>query len=94
MADYERELPPKKGSDPFFARVRWRCRRGMRELDRILEDYLASGYERLTADDRRRFAEILEFPDPDLHAYLLGKAEPGDPELARVVALIREGTAF
>ena len=36
-----------------------------------------------------RFAEILEYPDPDLHAYLVGKAEPPDPELDRLFQSIR-----
>jgi len=84
---------PEKGSDPFFARLRWRCRRGMRELDRILEGFLDAGYGALSAAERRRFAEILEFPDPDLHAYLVGRAEPADPELARLLQSIREARA-
>jgi antitoxin CptB len=78
-----------KGSDPFFARLRWRCRRGMRELDRILESFLERGYGDLAEAEKQRFAEILEFPDPDLHAYLVGKAEPADPALARLLHSIR-----
>jgi succinate dehydrogenase flavin-adding protein (antitoxin of CptAB toxin-antitoxin module) len=63
----------------------------MRELDRILESFLERDYRRLGEAEKRRFAEILEFPDPDLHAYLLGRADPTDPELARLLHSIRGG---
>lgn len=79
----------KKGSDPFFSRLRWRCRRGMRELDRILEAFLERSWGELDAAEKARFAEFLELPDPDLHAYLVGRAEPADPELARLLRTIR-----
>ena len=72
-----------------MAKLRWRCRRGMRELDRILEAFLADGYLGLDAGERQKFAEFLEYPDPDLHAYLVGNAEPSDSELAGLVRHIR-----
>jgi succinate dehydrogenase flavin-adding protein (antitoxin of CptAB toxin-antitoxin module) len=65
----------------------------MRELDRILECFLERDYGRLGEAERRRFAEILELPDPDLHAYLVGKAVPADPALARLLDSIRASTA-
>ena len=83
-----------KGADrgsgeAFERRLRWRCRRGMRELDRILEQFLAGGFAALAADEKRQFAEILELPDPELHAYLTGRAEAADPALARIFHAIR-----
>lgn len=71
-------------------KLRWRCRRGMRELDRMLEAFLETAFDRLAEDDKRRFAEILELPDPELHAYLIGRAEPADPELERLLRVIRQ----
>jgi antitoxin CptB len=76
--------------DQELSKLRWRCRRGMRELDRILEHFVDHDYAGLSAAEKRLFAEFLEFPDPDLHAYLLGKAEPADSELARLLKRIRE----
>lgn len=83
----------KKGSDPNYQRLRWRCRRGMRELDRILEAFLEREYAGLDAAQKLRFAEFLELPDPDLHAYLVGRAEPVDPELAQLLRRMRAGLA-
>lgn len=81
---------PQAGADPDLARLRWRCRRGMRELDRILEHFLEVGYPALSPAERRCFAEILELPDPELHAYLVGRAEPENPEFAPVIRRIRQ----
>ena len=75
------------------ARLRWRCRRGMRELDRLLEGFFDKQYAGLSAIEKRSFGEILELPDPDLWAYLLGKAEPEDAELARLFKIIRESSS-
>jgi succinate dehydrogenase flavin-adding protein (antitoxin of CptAB toxin-antitoxin module) len=61
----------------------------MRELDRILESFMDRDYRQLGEAERQRFAEILELPDPDLHAYLVGKAVPSDPALARLLDDIR-----
>jgi antitoxin CptB len=79
----------KKVSDTFSARLRWRCRRGMRELDRLLTDFLAAGYPGLSESEKQRFADLLELPDPELHAYLLGRREPEDAELAGLLETIR-----
>ncbi len=70
-------------------RLHWRCRRGMLELDLLLQGFLDGGYARL--DERRRagFVELLEYPDQMLLEYLLGRMEPVDPVIADVVAEIR-----
>ena len=61
----------------------------MRELDQILERFVEDGYGQLSDAEKQQFAEILEFPDPDLHAYLVGNAEPMDSRLARLFRHIR-----
>ena len=72
-----------------IAKLRWRCRRGMRELDAILTSFLQKSYESLPADDKTRFGALLELPDPDLHAYLLGRYDATDPNLERLLGRIR-----
>jgi antitoxin CptB len=71
------------------AKLRWRCRRGMRELDAILASFLRTSYGSLSADDKARFQALLELPDPDLHAYLLGRYDAVDPTLERLLDRIR-----
>ena len=79
------------GSDDLTLRqLRWRCRRGMRELDQILERFLERGFAELSAAEKLSFREFLGLPDPDIHAYLVGRAEPRDLELAKLLRRIRE----
>ncbi len=75
-------------------RIRWRCRRGLLELDLVLEAFLERGYSRLDAGQRRLFNELLEQPDNDLLDLALGRNEP-EPRYRAVVELLRvdEGSA-
>lgn len=66
-------------------RLAWQCRRGMRELDTLLEAYLADRYAFADLSEQRGFAKLLELPDPTLYACLLGGATPDDPDARRAV---------
>lgn len=73
-------------------RLRWHCRRGMKELDVVLEAYLSSHYQAASAEERAAFAALLELPDPALLYQLTGR-EPADNEAqARVLEILRRTT--
>jgi antitoxin CptB len=72
-------------------RLRWRCRRGMKELDVLLERYLRHEWTRAPASERAAFLRLLELPDPELAAYCLGRALPGDPEFVALVGRLTDG---
>ena len=63
------------------AKLRWRCRRGMKELDLLLERFLAREFEKLNDEQLDILERLLEFPDQDLLPCLSGAAELGDEEL-------------
>jgi antitoxin CptB len=69
-------------------RVRWRCRRGLLELDLVLATFLERRYGRLDAGERRLFDELLEQPDNDLLDLALGRREP-EPRYRAVVKMLR-----
>ena len=71
-----------------LARLRWRCRRGMRELDLLLTAYLDAGYVQADAAEKRAFGQLLTLPDPELAAYLLHGQRPVSGDLAHVVERI------
>lgn len=71
------------------ARLAWRCRRGMLELDLLLAGFLERGYDRLSAQGRQAFDELLNCEDAVLLEYLLDRLRPADSRLADVVAEIR-----
>ena len=58
----------------------------MRELDVLLERYLEERYPSAPASEQAAFETLLELPDPELFAYLMGRAAPGRPEWVDVIA--------
>ena len=72
-----------------MSRLRWRCRRGMRELDVLLLRYLEEEYPRASPQERDAFAGILELQDPEIFGYLVGRDSPAEASLRHVVARIR-----
>ena len=73
-----------------FDRIRWRCRRGLLELDLVLKAFLEHRYGELDAEQRRLFNELLEESDNDLLDLALGRAEPA-PRYRAVVEMLRAG---
>jgi len=72
-----------------LSRLRWRCRRGMLELDLLLQPFLDSGYEELDEAEQGLFLQLLELPDQELFEQLMEINEPEEKELSRVITKIR-----
>ncbi len=72
-----------------LARLGWRARRGMRELDAVLQAFIAREAATLTNEDLAHFEAILALPDPELFAYLTGRNAPDVPALAALIDRIR-----
>ncbi len=72
-----------------LSRLRWQCRRGMKELDVLLEAYLANHFGQAPLAERQAFAALLELPDPILMAYIVGRASPEAAEQCRVIDTLR-----
>ena len=76
--------------DAESRRLLWRCRRGMKELDVLLDRYVRSQVVHASPGDRAALEQLLELPDPELADYLFGHTPVSDPQLSRLVAAIRE----
>ena len=72
-----------------LAKLRWDCRRGMRELDELLLRYLAEHYPSSSDEHKQAFRQLLDLQDPELLRYLLGKLVSENEFVADVVARIR-----
>jgi antitoxin CptB len=70
-------------------RIRWRCRRGLLELDLVLNGFLESRFEQLTSDQRGALTRLLDLPDNDLLDMIMGRAETSDPGCAEIVRFLR-----
>ncbi|MCS4503608.1 succinate dehydrogenase assembly factor 2 [Arhodomonas aquaeolei] len=74
------------------SRLRWRCRRGTKELDFLLERFVSRRYEALDEDGRRAFEQLLDQEDDALADWLLtGASEPTDGSLRDIVRRVRDG---
>jgi antitoxin CptB len=72
-----------------ISKLRWQCRRGMKELDLLLENYLHQQYQGAPPAERRAFVSLLNLPDPVLLAYVMDHQQPATEEQRRVVARLR-----
>ena len=72
-----------------MSQLRWQCRRGMRELDVLLEGYLDAHYEGAPEDEKRAFESILRLSDPELVGYLLHGERADIPAMERVFSRLR-----
>ena len=72
-----------------LSRLRWLCRRGMKELDIVMSRYLEQHYASASDAEQGHFNALLEMPDPDLYDLLLGRSVTSDVELARFIQLLR-----
>jgi antitoxin CptB len=73
-------------------RMRWACRRGMLELDLVLEPFVVARYAELDAGDRRLFQQLMRCEDQDLFAWFMQREQPDDTELAAIVSKVLEFT--
>ncbi len=77
------------GTDNERARLRWRCRRGMRELDVLLIQFFETSFDALSEAEKQTFSAILELPDPELQAYLVAGHVSENPDLQTLFERIR-----
>jgi len=75
------------------AKLKWHCRRGMRELDLLLEEFLVDRYQGLSPADQAGFERLLDCRNEDLMAWLINGGAPPDEQLARIVTQVRENLA-
>jgi antitoxin CptB len=75
-------------------RLFWGSRRGMLELDLVLMSFLEKVYPNLEQGDKERYWLLLEEQDQDLFAWFLRRENPANPELQRIVDIIRANTGL
>ena len=66
-------------------RLRWKCRRGLLELDLVFSRFVAT----LKEEEVPAFATLLELPDNDLWDIVAGRSDAYLPPLSAIVARLR-----
>jgi len=64
-------------------RLYWKCRRGLLELDLVLQEYLQKN------PDDPSLSALLDLPDNDLWDIIAGRSDAYDPRFEETVARLR-----
>ncbi|MEI7038010.1 succinate dehydrogenase assembly factor 2 [Fulvimonas yonginensis] len=72
-----------------LARLRWRARRGTRELDALLGRWLDERYGSADPPTRQAFDELLDAQDPDLWDWIMGHARAPRADWQAIIDDIR-----
>lgn len=75
-------------------RLFWASRRGMLELDLVLLPFLDNVYDTLLQEDKERYWALMDSEDQDLFAWFLKRSDPEDPEMKKIVDIVRANTGM
>jgi antitoxin CptB len=81
---------PVSEENPEIKRLRWRCRRGMRELDQLMLRYLDQCWPTAEDAERALFLQVLDCEDDKLWRWFMGRERPENAELDAIVSLIAD----
>lgn len=73
-----------------LGRLRWLCRRGMKELDVLLERFIQHNGQALQTGDWPEFESLLAQEDDLLWDWFQGREEPDSPALIDLIHIIRD----
>ena len=75
-----------------LSKIKWRCRRGVKELDIVLCNYVEKYIENEKINEKAlttAFQELLELEDPILYSLLLGELEADSKSQQKVLHRLR-----
>ncbi|UJF23906.1 succinate dehydrogenase assembly factor 2 [Suttonella sp. R2A3] len=71
------------------AKIKWLCRRGMKELDLLVDDYYQHDYPQATASEQAAFERLLEYQDPLIVDLLFDRCQDDDPEIQALIDVLK-----
>lgn len=80
-----------KNLQEHLQRLRWQCRRGMLELDLILQAFLDKNYLKLASDDQDLFEELLTYSDQELYSYLIKRQRIANRAMQALIERVSYG---
>lgn len=76
---------PNQAMHTEYKKLVWKCRRGSKELDLILNHFLENRYEDADPERQRAFRQLLEYSDPDIQDLLNGIAVSDDKVMSGLI---------
>ena len=75
-------------NDSEMGRLRWQCRRGMKEVEVVLLPYLESRYASAGEREQRLFKQLLACHDVDMFEWFTYRDKPTDIDLIEIVGKV------
>lgn len=74
--------------EAYLARIRYQCRRGMLELDSLLQEFFAAKFLQLSSEEQQTFTNLLDCSDQELYSWLVKRQFPQDENIKELVSKI------
>ncbi len=69
-------------------KLAWRCRRGTKELDVLMQKFLNEFYQSASPELQQAFERMLDMQDPELYDLLIGRQTSADQNINKVIEQI------
>lgn len=73
-----------------IAWLRYQCRRGMLELDAILQPFFERYFLQLSPTEQQLFERLLESNDQELYMWFIGHEKPDNQDLLAIINTIKK----
>ena len=71
------------------AKLKWRCRRGVKEFDVLFNRFLETDYSNLSEEQQGYFHRLLDEQDPVIMDWLFKRSEPKDEGLKWIIGRLQ-----
>jgi antitoxin CptB len=79
---------PKLTNDEHVRRLRWHCRRGIKEVEVLLLPFFEQHYAELSEQDKQLFEKLLDQHDVDMFEWFTHRSVPEQEDLAKIVSMV------
>lgn len=70
-------------------KLEWECRRGMRELDKMIMPFYKNHFDDLNESQQQAFVQMLSYSDPELFRWVMLQEKAPTQAITDLIALIR-----
>jgi len=70
------------------SQILWRCRRGIREMDLLLQQFVERYYSQLSTQEKHDFERLLDEADLDIMDWIMGRRTPPSDNYANLIQMI------
>ncbi|QLB19834.1 FAD assembly factor SdhE [Mannheimia granulomatis] len=70
-------------------KLEWECRRGMRELDKMIMPFYKNHFDELNESQKLAFVQMLSYTDPELFRWVMLQEKAPTQEISDLIDMIR-----